>query len=127
MDWGEYKALCDRPDYWSAWMANQCQELLQRSVVADADGVATKLRQDLRRPALARPVDHKGGVETWMYQVSLSKAQCHILMQVIDQAQEQGCKTSGTQIRGLGGFLANCQELLQFRQASELSSRRNHG
>jgi hypothetical protein len=31
MNWGEYKARCDQPDYWSAWMTNQCIQLLEGS------------------------------------------------------------------------------------------------
>ena len=44
MDWGEYKALCDRPDYWSAWMINQCTQLLEGSDHAGARDVSAVLR-----------------------------------------------------------------------------------
>ena len=28
MEWSTYKRLCDRPDYFSRWMLDQCNELL---------------------------------------------------------------------------------------------------
>jgi hypothetical protein len=121
MNWGEYKALCDQPDYWSAWMTNQCIQLLEGSGRAGARDVSSVLRRDLRQPALSRPADHKGNKDTWMYQVSLSEAQCDILLKTIRQAEQNGHRTPATQTRGLGGFAEHCQELLRLRQSSELA------
>ena len=119
MNWGEYKARCDQPDYWSAWMTNQCIQLLEGSDLAGAHDVLSVLRRDLRQPALSRPGDHKGTEDTWMYQVSLSMVQCDILLKTIRQAELNGHRTPATQTRGLGGFAEHCQELLRLRQRSE--------
>jgi len=119
MDWGEYKALCDRPDYWSAWMINQCTQLLEGSDHAGARDVSAVLRQDLLQPALSRPGDHKGSKDTWMYPVSLSKAQCDTLLETIRQAEHNGYRTPATRRRGLGGFAEHCQELRRLRQSAE--------
>lgn len=125
MNWGEYKALCDRPDYWSAWMANQCIQLLHGSDLAGAQEASAVLHQDLCQPALARPVGHKGNADTWMYRVSLSAAQCEILLEAIGLAQAQGQRTIGTQTRGLGGFAEHCQELQRLRRVAK-SADLNH-
>lgn len=125
MNWGEYKALCDRPDYWSAWMANQCIQLLHGSDLAGAQEASAVLHQDLCQPALARPVGHKGNADTWMYQVNLSAAQCEILLEAISLAHAQGRRTTGTQTRGLGGFAEHCQELQRLRQV-DASADPNH-
>jgi hypothetical protein len=126
MNWGKYKALCDQPDYWPAWMANQCIELLDGSGLVGASEVSAVLHRDLRRPALSRPAGHKGNEDTWMYRVSLSKAQCETLLETIRQAEQRGRRTSGTQTRGLGGFAEHCQELRRLRQGSVLSDQ-GHG
>lgn len=126
MDWGEYKALCDRPDYWSAWMTNQCIQLLEGSNLAGAHEVSAVLHRDLRQPALSRPAGHKGNEDTWMYQMSLSEAQCDTLLETIHQAEQKGRRTTATQARGLGGFAEHCQELLRLRQSSSLMDQTIH-
>lgn len=127
MDWGEYKTLCDRPDYWSAWVTNQCIELLDSSGLAGAQDVSEALRQDLCKASLLRPDDHKGSSDTWMYQVSLSPGQCRVLLQAIHQAEQRGHRTLQTQIRGLGGFAEHCHQLLKLRQCSFVTDQRIHG
>lgn len=99
-------------------MANQCIQLLHGSDLAGAQEASAVLHQDLCQPALARPVGHKGNADTWMYQVSLSAAQCEILLEAIGLAQAQGHRTVGTHSRGLGGFAEHCQELQRLRRVA---------
>ena len=115
MDWQTYKQLCDQPDYWSAWMIDQCCQLLQASDVSEATAVDQTLRADLSRPFLPQPLDHTGGSRTQMFQVTITLEQCQLLLGVIEQAVRQNRVTQDTQSRGLGGFVPACEELIQWR------------
>ena len=115
MDWQTYKHLCDQPDYWSAWMIDQCCQLLQASDVSEATAVDQALRADLGRPFLPQPPDHSGDVYTQMYQVTITQEQGQLLLGVIEHAARQGLFTQGTQSRGLGGFAEACEELIRWR------------
>ena len=115
MEWQTYKQLCDQPDYWSAWMIDQCCELLQFSDVPEATAVALTLLADLRKPFLPQPPNHSGDVRTKMYQVTITQEQGHLLLEVIKHAARQRLFTQGTQSRGLGGFAEACEELIRWR------------
>ena len=115
MDWQTYKRLCDQPDYWSAWMIDQCCQLLQASDVSEATVVDQALRADLSRPFLPQPLGHSGDVRTQMYQVTITPEQCQLLLGVIDQAAHQRAFSQNTQSRGLGGFAQACEELIRWR------------
>ena len=115
MDWQTYKQLCDQPDYWSAWMIDQCCQLLQASDVSEALEVDQTLRADLGRSFLPQPPDHSGDVRTQMYQVTITQEQAQLLLGVIEHAARQGLFTQGTQSRGLGGFAEACEELIRWR------------
>ncbi len=115
MDWQTYKRLCDQPDYWSAWMIDQCCQLLQASDVSEATVVDQTLRSDLSRPFLPQPPNHSGDVRTKMYQVTITQEQGHLLLEVIEHAARQRLFTQGTQSRGLGGFAEACEELIRWR------------
>lgn len=114
MDWSEYKKLCDQPDYWSHWMLNQCLELIAHS---EAPDLVAAMQQALATQPLERPEDHRGPQATLMYHLPLSLALSERLLTQIQHAQSDNQTTAATQARGLGGFVAACQELVQFRQA----------
>lgn len=115
MDWQTYKRLCDQPDYWSAWMIDQCCQLLQASDVSEATAVDQTLRADLSRPFLPQPPDHSGDVRTQMFQVTITQEQAQLLLGVIDHAACKRAFSQDTQSRGLGGFAEACEELIQWR------------
>jgi len=115
VDWQTYKRLCDQPDYWSAWMIDQCCQLLQASDVSEATAVDQTLRADLSRPFLPQPPDHSGDVRTQMFQVTITQEQAQLLLGVIDHAACKRAFSQDTQSRGLGGFAEACEELIQWR------------
>ena len=115
MDWQTYKHLCDQPDYWSAWMIDQCCKLLQASNVSETTAVEQTLRADLSRPFLPQPLGHSGDVRTQMYQVTITQEQGQLLLEVIEHAVRQRLFTKDTQSRGLGGFAEACEELIRWR------------
>ena len=115
MDWQTYKHLCDQPDYWSAWMIDQCCQLLQVSDVPEALAVAQTLQKDQKKPCLPQPADHTGDSRTQMLQVTITQEQGQLLLGVIEHAARQGLFTQGTQSRGLGGFAEACEELIRWR------------
>ena len=115
MDWQTYKRLCDQPDYWSAWMIDQCRQLLQASDVSEATAVDQTLCADLCRPFLPQPPEHSGDVRTRMYQVTITQEQGQLLLNVIEQAVGKRAFSQDTQSRGLGGFAQACEELIRWR------------
>ena len=115
MDWQTYKHLCDQPDYWSAWMIDQCCQLLQASDVPEALAVAQTLQKDQKKPCLPQPADHTGDSRTQMFQVTITLKQCQLLLSVIEQAACKRAFSQDTQSRGLGGFAQACEELIRWR------------
>ena len=114
MDWPEYKRLCDRPDYWSHWMLNQCLELIKHQ---GSTGLQEAIQAALVNEPLHRPADHAGPQSTFMYKFSPSLSLSELLLAEIEKAQKTNITTVATRERGLAGFLAACRELVQFAQA----------
>ena len=116
MDWITYKQLCDRPDYWSRWMLEQCIDLLQqleeRSLAAALDGVLAGASMDT-------PADHRGGTATEMYRVALPVSQRQALLQAISGAQARNLRTQQTKNRGLAGFVEVCRDFAEQRSIGE--------
>ena len=107
MDWDRYKALCDKPDYWSRWMLEQCRELFQQQ----AEEVLVEiLEQALQSPPLATPDDHHGHPATEMYCLNMPPAQRAAALGAVQRALTDGLTTSATAQRGLGGFVEAWQE-----------------
>ena len=121
MDWPEYKKLCDQPDYWSHWMLSQCLQLIAHPESPD---LVAAMQQALASQPLDRPNDHKGPQSTFMYHLPLSLALSERLLTQIQHAQNGNKTTAATQARGLGGFVAACQELVQFRQVEAAANTR---
>ena len=67
--------------------------------------LAQRLEAALAQPALAKPSDHKGSPATDMFVLALDPPQRETVLASIVQAQAQGLCTTGTQQRGLGGFI----------------------
>lgn len=109
MDWAAYKELCQRPDCWSRWMLEQSLELL-----SGAPALARPLRLALDGTPLAKPPGHRGGAETDMLRLELDGATVQAIVAVVEQAVAQGKRTSGTQDRGLGGFVEAWRECGEF-------------
>ena len=117
MDWEGYKARCDSPDVWSRWMFVQMLELLSEH----ADLVAA-LRSALEGKPLAKPPGHKGGPATDMFELSLTGEQVEAAVAAVRRAVERSEETTGTQGRGLGGFLEAWLEYQCFVVAHERRS-----
>ena len=111
MNWTTYKLLCDRPDYWSRWMLEQCCQLL---VQLDESSLRLALEQALNSEPLLTPPDHTGVAATQMFHLQLSPALRQDLLAAIQQASELKLTTPHTQARGLGGFVQAWQEYAGF-------------
>lgn len=99
MDWNDYKALCDSPQMFSRWMIEQSIELLNGS-----PHLADRLLRVLRGESLDKPVDHRGGAVTDMFEVALVVDDARAIHRTVIDAVSVGRTTSGTKPRGLGGF-----------------------
>ena len=101
MEWERYKALCDRPNVMSRWLLTETAAL-----------VCAELRQPLlaamQQPPLPKPLDHKGGAETDMFELALDEFVDRILV-AVESAAARGETT--TQGRTLGGFASAWREL----------------
>jgi hypothetical protein len=115
MDWQTYKKFCDSPDYWSAWMLDQCRELLLISGLQGADRVAETLQADQSKKPLALPSGHIADERTVMFRVSITDTQSELLLAVINQATALERYTQATADRGLMGFAESCEELIRWR------------
>ena len=115
MDWQTYKKCCGRPDYWSAWMLDQCRELLVISDFQGADRVAETLQADQCKKPLALPPGHLGDERAAMFRVSITHTQSELLLAVINQATLLERYTEATADRGLVGFAESCEELIRWR------------
>ena len=108
IDWQRYKALCDRPDVLSRWMlmetASLLEEPLRAAVLAGCHGTP-----------LAKPGDHKGGVDTDMFEVALSADEVRNVLSVVEDAAQRGMRTPRS--ARLGGFVAAWRELKQWHDA----------
>ena len=104
MEWDEYKSLCDRPFTFSRWMLEQTIAL-----VRDETHLADALMTALRGPVLTKPVDHKGGPETDMFEVRMDVTQARAIHCLVREAALSGQRLAARQ-RGLGGFDAAWRE-----------------
>ena len=111
MDWSTYKQLCNQPDYWSRWMLEQCIDLLDQ---LDEQSLSKALGVTLAGQALAMPADHYGATATCMYQLSLDAGQRQALLTALQEADRRGLRSAQTRQRGLGGFVAACQEYVGY-------------
>ena len=113
MQWSNYKALCDRPDYWSRWMLDQCIELLQ---LQQRDDLAALLMRGIEAEPLARPADHKGPAAVHMHRLELTLRVRAEICEAIEQADASGLRTEQTAERGLGGFVEAWREFAMYEQ-----------
>ena len=111
MDWATYKLLCDRPDYWSRWMLEQCCHLLAQ---LDEPSLKLVLEQGSNGEPLLTPQDHVGTAATQMFRLQLSMDNRQRLLAAIQAANECELTTPQTQTRGLGGFVQAWQEYAGF-------------
>jgi len=68
--WDAYKALCDEGDVLSRWLVERTAELLTDAGEAD---LAERVRSVSEAPALARPVDHRGGAEADFFRACMTR------------------------------------------------------
>jgi hypothetical protein len=114
MEWGEYKSLCDQPFTFSRWMLEQTIAL-----VRDQPALADALAMVLCGPVLTKPVDHKGGRDTDMFDVRIDVGSARAIHRLVRQAVLSGRHTTATQQRGLGGFDAAWRDYSKFLEISE--------
>lgn len=88
MLWDEYKELCDHPSVLTRWLVQQTLR------ICDSD--CTKaLESILNTPPLIKPLGHKGGLATDMFQTSLAR---EVVVEIIEQVQlaiANDAKTTG--------------------------------
>jgi hypothetical protein len=99
MDWNDYKALCNSPRMFSRWMLVQSIELL-----SDEPRLADALARVLHGTPLDKPLDHRGGALTDMFEVALGVDEARSVHRVVADAVRTGRTTPATEPRGLGGF-----------------------
>lgn len=90
-------------------MIEQCVQLLHQQHLIP---LAQTLKRTLGKIPLERPAGHKGSGETFMYKLELSLSQCEQLHGALCHAVNEDLRTSSTQQRGLGGFVAASAELV---------------
>ena len=112
VDWAGYKSLCDRPDYWSRWMLEQCVELFD---LLDEPALSGALQEAMQHPPLEMPADHSGPPATHMFRLNLNVAQRQHALDLVQHAIASGLTTRATGGRGLGGFAEAWQEYLSYR------------
>jgi hypothetical protein len=117
MEWDEYKSLCDRPFTFSRWMLEQTIAL-----VRDETHLADALASALRGPVLTKPIDHKGGPETDMFEVRIDVRQAQAIRCLVLAAAVSG-QRSTTRQRGLGGFDAAWREYVNFLERETNTNR----
>jgi hypothetical protein len=109
MEWNEYKSLCDQPFTFSRWMLEQTIALVREETrLVDALAVV------LSGPVLTKPVDHKGGRDTDMFEVRIDVIQARAIHCIVQQAALAGRRTAATRQRGLGGFDPAWREYVKF-------------
>ena len=101
MDWERYKALCNRPEVVSRW-------LLAETLALVPESLRPPLRDAMAGTPLPKPLGHKGGTETDMFEVALDEHATAILA-AVEAAAVRGATTS--EGRGLGGFVTAWREL----------------
>ncbi len=111
MEWSEYKRLCDSPQVFSRWMLEQCIELLVNDV--RLRGV---LARELQGTSLDKPTDHRGGTQTDMFEVALSRDDASAIHRLIGDAVRDGRTTTQTRPRGLGGFEEAWREYVAYTE-----------
>jgi len=116
MDWNEYKALCDQPFMFSRWMLEQTLELAQ-----DKTQLADVLARILRGRVLTKPIDHRGGRVSDMFDVRIDLEQADAIYRMVEQAERLGRRTTATKQRGLGGFVAAWRDYKKFLEGERAS------
>lgn len=117
MDWKVYKALCDSPHTFSRWMLEQSIELL-----ADEARLAARLAAALRDESLEKPADHRGGVLTDMFVVTLSVEEARAIDAAVARAVVGGRTTAATKSRGLGGFREAWHEYAMYVESHDVTN-----
>jgi len=79
LDWATYKARCDHPRVFSRWMLTRTAQWVEPPVAAT-------LRAATQGPALPKPVDHKGGPDTDMFEVDLDGTLVASLLSSVERA-----------------------------------------
>ena len=103
MDWKCYKQRCDSPEMWSRWMLNETIGL-----VGAQSSFGLTLEAAMRATPLEKPLDHRGGPATDMFELDLGASEVDAIVLEIEQAAQRNATTSGG--RGLGGFVEAWQE-----------------
>jgi hypothetical protein len=107
LDWKRYKQICDTPNVFSRWMLEQTIELTELPLAAEIDAV-------LGTVPLHKPADHSGGEGVDMFELAFTEDQVNAIRLAVLKATSAGQTTSGTQNRGLGGFLEAWSEYARY-------------
>lgn len=111
MDWGRYRALCDRADVMSRW-------LLERTAsVLDGEGaheLAREVRAPLARLPLPRPQDHRGPDDLDMFSVRWSPVIVAALAAQLEDLYAAGGLERALGLRGARGVVAAWREFAAF-------------
>lgn len=79
MDWSTYKQICDRYTVMSRWMLTQSAILLSKPLVR-------LLAERTSAQPIEKPVGHKGGAATDMFQIGLSAQEAQRIVQALEVA-----------------------------------------
>jgi hypothetical protein len=96
-------------------MLQQTRELLGEAGAEDLDRA---LAACMAQAPLMKPGDHKGGPATDMFDVGLPSDDIRAVLAVVSDAFDHGQTTTGTQGRGLGGFVEAWAECLSSVEAN---------
>lgn len=88
MEWDEYKEICDHPSVLTRWLLEQTLR------VCDPER-ARLIASTLGSPPIEKPMGHKGGTATDMFNTSLKRGDVVQITQQVHEAVETEQKTKG--------------------------------
>lgn len=90
-----------------------------------SDRLEAVLRDALASQPLPKPADHRGGPATDMFIVSIARDRLDEIVEDVRDAVEHDRRSTRTQARGLGGFIAAWTEFQRY--ISEHEETAGHG
>ena len=88
MQWDEYKKICDHPSVLTRW-------LLEQTLRVCDPKTAKLLKSTLESAPITKPIGHKGGTATDMFNTSLQRDDVAQIAQQVQSSVRTEKKTSG--------------------------------
>lgn len=79
MDWDTYKKLSHDPEYFTRWALDKTSHYVD-------DSIKSVLEAITQGTPLAKPIDHKGGIETDVFRINVVRAIALTIVDSLTQA-----------------------------------------